>query len=180
MKRICKICGKEFAPHNPHQLCCSPECSKKNHRQLCHKYRATNRKQPEELKCPNCGKVFSPRNGYQQYCSAQCRIADKHPLIEKICDSCGKKFVTSSKRKRYCSSECLYNCSKPQCESPPITKPKPHDRTLADWCREANECNLDYGNYRALIESGKTFEELKARADSQGVSGHSHHRKVAW
>ena len=44
-------------------------------------------------------------------------------------------------------------------------KPELHSETksLDDWIREAAECNLDYGNYRAQIELfGKTFEELKA------------------
>lgn len=175
MKRICKICGKEFDSHYGRHYC-SSECREIGYRLSRKKNRIIKPAEPE-IKCAHCGKVFRPRSKTQQYCSAQCRIDDKHPLIEKICDSCGKKFVTSSKKKRYCSSECLYNCSKPQCESPPMSKPKPRTKTLADWCREANECNLDYGNYRALIESGKTFDELKANADSRQLPAHSHLRK---
>lgn len=48
-------------------------------------------------------------------------------------------------------------------------------KTLSDWAREAAECGLDYGNYRALIErQGKTFEELKAQ--NHRPQCHSHCR----
>ncbi|MBR3499709.1 MAG: hypothetical protein IKO05_12115 [Selenomonadaceae bacterium] len=40
--------------------------------------------------------------------------------------------------------------------------------------REARECNLDYGNYRALIAAGKTYEELKATADTRTAVKHAH------
>lgn len=51
-------------------------------------------------------------------------------------------------------------------------------KSLAEWCREAAECGLDYGNYRALINMGKTFEELKAQAESRGNYAHSHRHSV--
>lgn len=47
-------------------------------------------------------------------------------------------------------------------------------KTLEDWVREARECNLDYGNYRALIAAGKTFEELKATAGTRTAGEHAH------
>ena len=104
--------------------------------------------QPVEIKCAHCGKAFSRRNGYQKYCSEECR-AQAYSQLQKV----EPKKPT-----------------KPKLEVAP-------KKTLADWCREANECNLDYGNYRALIESGKTFDELKANADSRQFPAHSHLRK---
>lgn len=38
-------------------------------------------------------------------------------------------------------------------------------KTLDEWVQEAKDCGLDYGNYRAQISLGKTFEELKARVN---------------
>ena len=46
-------------------------------------------------------------------------------------------------------------------------------KTLSDWVREADECNLDYGTYRALRESGKSFDELKAQAEQRPINAHS-------
>lgn len=47
-------------------------------------------------------------------------------------------------------------------------------KTLSAWCKEADECNLDYGAYRTLVElHGKTFEELKAQAGTRCLPTHS-------
>lgn len=52
------------------------------------------------------------------------------------------------------------------------------NKTLSEWCREAAECNLDYGNYRALIEHcGKTYKELKDTADTRCVKARYHSRR---
>ncbi|MBR1806274.1 MAG: hypothetical protein IJ774_07815 [Selenomonadaceae bacterium] len=48
-------------------------------------------------------------------------------------------------------------------------------KTFADWAREADECNFDYGTYRALIAAGRTFEQLKAERRSPQT--HSHCRR---
>lgn len=108
------------------------------------------KRQLAELKCAHCGKVFSPRNSCQKYCSEECRD-QAYSQLQKVERQKPKKP------------------QKPKLEVAP-------KKTLADWCREANECNLDYGNYRALIESGKTFGELKANADSRQLPAHSHLR----
>ncbi|MBR2519703.1 MAG: hypothetical protein IKE46_07965 [Selenomonadaceae bacterium] len=48
-------------------------------------------------------------------------------------------------------------------------------KTLDDWCREAAECNLDYGTYRTLVEiQGKTFDKLKAQSPFRHTSAHAH------
>ncbi|MBR1804805.1 MAG: hypothetical protein IJ774_00305 [Selenomonadaceae bacterium] len=48
-------------------------------------------------------------------------------------------------------------------------------KTISDWAREADECNLDYGTYRALIAAGRTFEQLKA--EHRSPQPHSHCRR---
>ena len=75
------------------------------------------------------------------------------------CPNCNKEFFQKDfyrlTFKKFCSLKCEneYNAR----DNP--SKPK----TLDDWSREANDCKLDYGTYRALIGMGKTFEELKNR-----------------
>ena len=98
--------------------------------------------------CQICHKDFVPRYSFQKFCS----------------DVCSKKAERLRHRKLRAQ-----NAAKQVNEQ---SNPK----SLDDWCREAAECNLDYGNYRALIESGKTFDELKARADSHQFQTHSHLR----
>lgn len=40
-------------------------------------------------------------------------------------------------------------------------------KPLSEWEAEANDCHLDYGNYRAAINRGKTYEELLMATDPQ-------------
>lgn len=40
-------------------------------------------------------------------------------------------------------------------------------KPLSEWEAEANDCRLDYGNYRSKINSGKTYEELLMASDPQ-------------
>lgn len=83
------------------------------------------------------------------------------------CLFCGAYFSTVTRKKDFCSLKCA-QAYQEELEAKRLSK------TLADWCREADECNLDYGNYRALIGAGKTFEELKANADKRGIRYYSH------
>lgn len=176
MIQTCRICGKEFNP-KPNELYCSEECRRENRRRL-------SRKKPLRVMCAYCGKIFETKTTAKKYCSDKCREASyeqrryEKPPIKKRCEECGREFETRLSTQRYCSQQCAKICNKPK--STAKSQTRRHDKTLADWCKEAAECNLDYGTYRGLIEAGKTFDELKARADSRGISGHSHHRKVAW
>lgn len=186
MKQTCKICGKEFNP-KPNELFCSPECRRENrNRKQRERY-----KKPVEVKCAHCGKIFETKTTAKKYCSDRCRETSywkrraaeyAKPSAKMHCEECGKEFEPRLSTQRYCSPQCaeIYIKPKSTAKSQPKSQPKSQGKALSDWCREAAECNLDYGNYRALIESGKNFDELKSRADSRGVSGHSHHRKVAW
>lgn len=175
MKQTCKICGKEFNP-KPNELFCSAECRRENrNRKQRERY-----KKPLRIMCARCGKIFETKTTAKKYCSDKCREASyeqrryEKPLIKKRCEECGREFETRNATQRYCSQQCAEIYNKPK--SPPKLHPKTQGKTLSDWCREAADCNLDYGNYRALIESGKTFEELKARANSRQAQCHSHLR----
>ena len=88
------------------------------------------------------------------------------------CPQCKKNFNPDSKHphQKFCSRECgkLYRRL-----NPPATKQTQPTKTLEQWSREALECNLDYGNYRALIAAGKTYEDLKATAATRQPVGHA-------
>ena len=185
MIQTCRICGKEFKP-KPNELFCSPECRRENrNRKQRERY-----KKPVEVKCAHCGKVFEAK-GKRAYCSDKCRDAAytyrlnaerKKPEIAVKCKQCGKEFETRYPHALYCSDECRkvakleeYRRLDGYINAHKVNSNAPR-KTLDDWCREAAECNLDYGNYRALIESGKTFAELKANAESRNIACHSHCR----
>ena len=97
----------------------------------------------------------------------------------RICERCGTEFAEKHFAK-YCQT-CRPAAHREQNRMQHTLIRKRVDeaqgkpvKTLDDWAREARECNLDYGTYRALIAAGKTFEQLKAcRRSSQT---HSHCR----
>ena len=134
---------------------------------------------------------FEPESVEHRYYSNQCQTGAAHavwrkPGILKTCKWCGKEFEAQSTLAKYCSDSCRKKAAaesfkqfqarqKAKVPTDKIVARKP--KTLADWCREADECNLDYGTYRALIEhGGKTFEELRAQAASRCVQIHAHGR----
>ena len=96
-----------------------------------------------------------------------------------ICPECGCEFKKKAGNQKFCTPACdnRYRNKQrrnPKAEEPPELKPM---KPLNEWIAEARECNLDYGNYRALIESGKTFEELKATAGTRAITDHAHDHK---
>lgn len=146
---------------------------------------------------PDCGKEFKPKNSRQRFCSSDCYRASyrrKLTAITRLCanPNCKKEFVVRNPKQKFCSAKCYDICYYPiqlakQREYRKKTsstfsetktiqnKPKPKPKkSLEQWLAEANECNLDYGTYRALINLGKSFDELKALADSRQTSTHSH------
>ena len=179
----CAYCGAEFESDNPAKKYCSADCCVKNSRARARE-RYLKLNPPRQIKCAFCGKEFTTIYVRQKYCSERCcseahKQKDKARIIlQKQCSNCGKKFITRRSDQLYCSAECAdcYTSKKP-----PLLKPKrqakPSGKTIDDWCREAAECNLDYGNYRALIAQGKSFDELKAQAPFRQTPAHSH---ITW
>lgn len=95
------------------------------------------------------------------------------------CPQCEREFTPIIKyctHQKFCSRRCreIYNRKR-------IAEKKEVDRlsrelaakALDDWIREAAECNLDYGTYRALRQMGKTYEELKATAGERRLQAHN-------
>ena len=104
-------------------------------------------------------------------------------MEERICELCGKKFMTNYPRKKTCSAECSRALDGRRCRKSIIADRVAEaenklTKTLSDWTREARECNMTYGQYRAQIEVfGKTYEELKATADTRATMAHAHANK---
>lgn len=144
MTRTCTECGKEFAPKVYNQLTCSQECSKARDARL-GLQRDAARLAKEIRRCALCGKKFTPKKRSQRFCSVVCRC--------KL-----------NSRHDY--------ISKPKIKLKP-SKSKP-TKPLDEWIREARACNLDYGTYRALIEHGKTFDELFSERDKHSAAAHAH------
>lgn len=90
------------------------------------------------------------------------------------CKFCGRELKPDAKHpnQKYCSEKCRNRFVKGLFH----LRPGYVDKSLADWVREAAECNLDYGTYRALRNAGKTFEELKATAANRQMPAHAHGR----
>ena len=73
-----------------------------------------------------------------------------------ICKQCHEYFLPRTAQQQFCSKSCAVKYRRRN------QPPREPNQSLSQWIIEARECNLDYGTYRALIRSGKTFEELKA------------------
>lgn len=100
--------------------------------------------------------------------------------MEKIfCPICGEYFQPDKKHpyQRYCSRSCSDKARR-ICERKCKAAKLKSGKTLEDWQREANECNLDYGTYRGLIALGKTHEEIKAQYADRPTPTHAH--KHGW
>ena len=161
----CPECGREFERKSPVHKYCSPECAM-NH-QI-----GVRKTQPFTLTCLQCGKTFRSFSSKSKFCSSKCYNESR---IVKTCPGCGKTFETTNPGKVFCTQECRLDYRRAQMKL--ADKPKT-GKTLEQWTREANECNLDYGNYRALIAAGKTYAELKATASQRQPLAHSNVKKT--
>lgn len=117
------------------------------------------------IKCIICGKEIEATTQNRRYCR-ECAIdvrnkrkPDSAPIKKETqCLNCGKTYrITGEWRSpNFCCDACGVNYRWKQKHG----KTTP-EKTLSDWANEAKACELDYGTYRGLIASGKTFEELK-------------------
>lgn len=170
MKKFCVQCGKEIVGLRAQAKFCSAECLHAFYRVL------------DNLPCTCvvCGKSFKKKHSNQKYCSGACSrsaatLRKKNTAHAKKshlkCHFCGKIFEASSYG-NFCSNKCKGAHRKQKIKSPPAQP----EKTLAQWVDEARQCNLDYGTYRALIQAGKSFDELKTQAANH-VGCHAHKGK---
>ena len=174
----CTFCGKEFETVSPTKKYCSSACSTKH-------YNASrqNALGKVEVTCTGCGKPYIKRANNQKFCpecqaehrrAAQAKAHDEIFAHEVTCGICGKKFTAFGKSAKYCSDKCKHianNTYRERREVERLSKQEIRERRMAKWIREARECGMDYGNYRAQIEQfGKTYEELKAQAEYRSAN----------
>lgn len=144
------------------------------------------------MKCEYCGKEFVSINMQRKYCSDKCRKIvirkqDRERRARKnaeyewaICTVCKRYFKrVKGTDELFCSTKChskvpRINHARKKAQDLTAKAVKRPTKTLDDWCLEARECGLDYGNYRTLIAQGKTFEQIKAENHQQ--TAHAHRR----
>ncbi len=137
-KQSCIVCGNEFWPKGPSDLCCSDECRAQRIRDMANERNKTKRDirlaendghlYPAKA-CEWCGTEYWPTKPQQHYCSEEClsksRIsqrnegrdpADKegHPYFKRKCVVCGKEFWPTGPNQRICSDECRHERTKQQ------------------------------------------------------------------
>lgn len=176
VEKTCLACGKVFSTTRSYQKYCSAECKNKAF------YGRS--KGIGERTCLLCGAKFYSAKGSAKYCSLECSDeaellrnrarylkSRRHepdisslPTEDRECAICGKTFTAPiGSDKKFCSIFCElvndYRELHPPKEK--VEKKPAKKKTLLDWQREAQQCGMSYGIYRAQIERfGKTFEEL--------------------
>ena len=184
----CQRCGKEFEKLASNVKYC-PECRPIVSSQQSRDYKARKRaaRQPVKKTCERCGKPFEVfEDSRRRFCFECYRIKQIEHAAKlqawlkvkpRVCTKCGREF-TGMANQKICA-ECLaYQRRETRQriqERYDHKKPKSTGKTLDDWAREADECNLDYGTYRALIAAGRTFEQLKAERRSPQTHSHCRH-----
>lgn len=171
----CLNCGRKFYKGNSKQKYCSEECQRR--------YRNPKTRQLGTIKCPVCGKEFRPRTVENKCCSEKCYFKLRHSTPREEdrtgrCLHCGRQLELKSPNQKFCSDLCgaRYRCGSTKGKDEYLPPPDaPVIKSFEDYAREAEECNLDYGNYRAMLQMGKTYEELKATADKRLPL--QHHRR---
>ena len=196
----CENCGKEFETNRDNQRYCSSECYAEQHRRECATKWKQNAPVYKK-KCLLCGCEFEATDSRRKYCSKECRNKaraeqrrkesppptnewtprsytvvrpkkEPSPPIMRKCEYCGKEFEVKGwhPAQKYCNRVC-YEAGRHQ--EPLPTEPEPPKKSMSEIAREAAECNLDYGTYRAFLNMGKTYEELKAQADRRNPQVHN-------
>ena len=178
MKKKCEYCGAEFeaSKSTPGKRYCSTHCydqQQKKQRRLRRLIALS--ESPIKLKCVHCGCEFISENRKKQYCSEKCKAEAKaerraEPALVRECKNCGRSFNTRDAGAEFCSNRCNLEYLGV------VTRVHSKNRggQVSDFAREAAECNLDYGTYRAFRNMGKTYEELKALAPIRNPPVHQH------
>jgi len=134
--RKCKICGNVYLTICPHQITCSPICSRKNDLnkdalkravRLGLEYVNLDGSLRSKGKCEICGVGIFPGRGRRSVCKSEFCVKEKRrsfsrkkrgisidPIEKRNCRRCGNKFTTgeySDCRRRgsvFCSENCHY------------------------------------------------------------------------
>lgn len=163
----CQRCGKELVGR-PFRTKYCDECRdvqrlenarryKKTHRE---RLRELNRKYKEQRRQLRPPAPPKPPTNY----------IIKPKVKRRVCMDCGEEFLTEN-RNKICPDckHARWLIQQEREEAKRLAQIKAdkaagmYVKTLDDWTREAFECNLDYGTYRALIAAGRTFAGLRRK-----------------
>lgn len=165
----CAVCGKEFTARASNIKTCSAECRKKYKRTAYYE-----KKPARKVKCKICGREFETKSSRKQCCSEACSLQnsynhcrERYYRVRKPAREAARAAASSSASVSASVSE----RKRGKLEPPPA--PAEPKKPMSEWVKEAAECNLDYGTYRAFRNMGKTYEELKATASSRQAAAHN-------
>ena len=85
-------------------------------------------------------------------------------MQNKNCPLCGKKFIPRNSKQKFCNNPCNSKMLSKKTYSYKLIQRKAE--RLNELIRQADELKISYGKYRVLLNSGKTFEELKQNANN--------------
>lgn len=185
----CEHCGNEFEAHGHSAKYCA-DCRKVVKARLSRECKARQRaaRQPIRKNCERCGRPFETFEDSRRRFCFECyrirqielgaRLQARLKSKTRVCAKCGREFTGMAHQKNCddCLAEQKRETQRRIQERYDAQRPKPKTgKTLEDWAREADDCNLDYGTYRALIATGRTFEQLKADRRSPQIHSHCRH-----
>ena len=152
----CEHCGKEFKPAASNQRFCSASCR--------NKHLAANR---ETGCCRWCGKELTGGTFCDETCKREYMeyLAAGRMSYTRKCRQCGVTFYTNNMERQFCTPRCevAFKVCRARAN-------ETREQRLNRLAREARECGLDYGTYRAMLGLGKTYEELRAREIERSVN----------
>ena len=186
MIKKCSICGEDFETARSITKYCSRRC-RQDAKNRC--TQAWRKKNPEKNRERRERENERRRKLKPEVQSPPPFLVFRGKPRTKTCSKCGEKFTTEHHNAKTCPAcrqkqlEAILRHEQTKRQLVELTHRKCAKaegkpvKSLDDWAREARECNLDYGTYRALLAQGKTFDELKAQAQSRHTPAHAHSHK---
>ena len=168
VKKTCAICGKEFETRYSHKRYCSSDCAAEGKRPA---PRTTYKR-----RCVHCGKEFETGWPWQVHCSRDCADKARYQRARTAAIAKAEAKAEAAAAKAAAKAAAAAK-AEAKAEAAAAKAAAPAKKTLSEWAREAEECNLDYGTYRAMIAQGRTYEELKANAKYRHRPAHSSARR---
>ena len=167
IKKKCEHCGKEFKTTNSTQKYCSEACQRTHSRYAYRKrvyekaaeFAAQIKANPEPIQVKPKEEVKEKKPRVPLNLGFNFKVP--HGQVKRKCRACGAEFLADvSGDRHYCSLECFRS------QQPGANRKPTRFEVVA---RQADECGLSYGMYRAQLSLGKTYEELKAAYDKKKI-----------